>query len=51
LKDVTKLFQYVNKQISSLEHKEVSDINHDGVINLKDVTKLFQYVNKQISSL
>jgi hypothetical protein len=49
--DVTELFQYVNKQISSLEQEEASDVNQDGVIDLKDVTKLFQYVNGQISAL
>ena len=50
LKDVTKLFQYVNKQIDTLGDAD-GDITGDGEINLKDVTKLFQYVNKQIDSL
>ena len=50
LKDVTKLFQYVNKQIDTLGDAD-GDITGDGVVNLKDVTKLFQYVNKQIDSL
>jgi hypothetical protein len=50
LKDVTKLFQYVNGQSSSLD-ETVADINGDGSIDLKDVTRLFQYVNGQISVL
>ena len=49
LKDVTKLFQFVNKQISTLGGN--GDITGDGAVNLKDVTKLFQFVNKQIASL
>jgi hypothetical protein len=51
LKDVTKLFQYVNKQISTVQQPAAADVNGDGVLSLKDVTKLFQYVNKQISKL
>jgi uncharacterized repeat protein (TIGR02543 family) len=51
LKDVTLLFQYVNKQISSLNNRAAADVNGDGVVNLKDVTRLFQFVNKQINTL
>jgi hypothetical protein len=51
LKDVTSLFQYVNKQTSTVKQPAAADVNGDGVLNLKDVTKLFQYVNKQISTL
>ena len=49
LKDVTKLFQYVNRQIDTLGGD--GDITGDGEVNLKDVTKLFQFVNKQIDAL
>ena len=49
LKDVTKLFQFVNKQIDTLGDAD-GDITGDGAVNLKDVTKLFQFVNKQIGS-
>jgi uncharacterized protein YkwD len=48
LKDVTVLFQYVNKQISTMPNGAVADVNNDDQITLKDVTRLFQYVNKQI---
>jgi hypothetical protein len=51
LKDVTSLFQYVNKQTTTVNQPASADVNGDGVLNLKDVTKLFQYVNKQISTL
>jgi hypothetical protein len=51
LKDVTSLFQYVNKQTSTVKQPAAADVNGDGVLNLMDVTKLFQYVNKQISTL
>jgi hypothetical protein len=51
LKDVTSLFQYVNKQTSTVKQPAAADVNGDGVLNLKDVTKLFQYVNKQITKL
>jgi hypothetical protein len=51
LKDVKKLFQYVNGQTEALDNMEAADINGDGAVDLKDVTKLFQYVNGQITEL
>ena len=50
LKDVTKLFQFVNKQITTLGDAD-GDMNGDGEVTLKDVTRLFQFVNKQIDKL
>jgi hypothetical protein len=51
LKDVTLLFQFVNKQITALDNEATADVDGDGKITLKDVTQLFQYVNKQIDTL
>jgi hypothetical protein len=51
LKDVTLLFQFVNKQITALDNEAAADVDGDGKITLTDVTKLFQYVNKQIDTL
>jgi hypothetical protein len=53
LKDVTLLFQYVNKQITKDKVKgfAAADVDGDNDVTLKDVTKLFQYVNQQINSL
>jgi hypothetical protein len=53
LKDVTLLFQYVNKQITQDKVKvfAAADVDGNGKVELKDVTRLFQYVNKQINSL
>jgi hypothetical protein len=47
LKDVTELFQYVNRQIEGLTDGSAADLNGDGVVNLKDVMYLFQFVNGQ----
>jgi uncharacterized protein YkwD len=51
LKDVTVLFQYVNKQRTDLPNAEAGYITGGETITLKDVTRLFQYVNKQIDTL
>ncbi len=49
--DVMMLFQYANKQTSTLAHAAAADVTGDGVINVNDVMRLFQYANKQITSL
>jgi uncharacterized repeat protein (TIGR01451 family) len=54
LKDVTKIFQYVNGQISDFGddvNPAAADVTGDGEVDLKDVTRLFQFVNGQIASL
>jgi hypothetical protein len=51
LKDVTALFQYVNKQRTDLPNREAAYVTGGETITLKDVTRLFQYVNRQIDTL
>jgi uncharacterized protein YkwD len=51
LKDVTALFQYVNKQRTDLPNAEAAYVTGGETITLKDVTRLFQYVNRQIDTL